>query len=260
MDITRPRSGGRTEVHVVIDRDRAAELGLTAQDVTRLIGFSLGGVRLPEFRAGDREIPTWVALRLEDRSRLEDLRQIPVSSREGKPILLGDIARFEEVERPPVIEREDRKVRLAVRSTYEGESWDEARKKIEELMDAMALPPGVSWSFNDRVMEQDEQDKEMGVNLLLALALVYLVMASLFESLAQPLAIFLSIPFALPGVAWMLAVTGTPMNLMAQIGLLILIGVPVRPSIHATPGRAKGIDRRMASGCARDSNSDAITR
>ena len=250
VDVTRPRSGGRSEVHVVIDRDRAADLDLTAQDVTRLIGFSLGGVRLPELRAGDREIATWVALRLEDRSRLDDLRQIPVAGRDGKAVLLGDIARFEEVEQPAVIEREDRKVRLAVRGTYEGESWPKARERIEELMNAMALPAGVSWSFNDRVLEQDAQDREMNVNLILALALVYLVMAALFESLAQPLAIFLSIPFAVPGVAWMLALSGTPFNLMAQIGLLILIGVVVNNGIllldHANHFRRSGLDRHQA--------------
>lgn len=250
VDVSRPRAGGRTEVHVRVDRDRAADLGLSAQDVTQLIGFSLGGVRLPEFRAADREVATWVALRMEDRTRLEDLRQIPVSSRDGKPVLLGDVARFEEVERPPEIEREDRKVRLAVRGTYEGKSWPEARKRVEELMNAMALPPGTSWSFNDRVLEQDEQNREMSVNLLLALALVYLVMASLFESMSQPLAIILSIPFALPGVAWMLALTGTPFNLMAQIGLLILIGVVVNNGIvlldHMNHLRRSGLDRRQA--------------
>ena len=71
----------------------------------------------------------------------------------------------------------------------------------------------------------------MGVNFLLALFLVYLVMASLFESLAQPFAILLSIGFAAPGVIWMLALTGTSFNLMAQIGILILMGIVVNNGI-----------------------------
>jgi HAE1 family hydrophobic/amphiphilic exporter-1 len=71
----------------------------------------------------------------------------------------------------------------------------------------------------------------MAVNMLLALALVYLVMASLFESLAQPFVILLAILFAFPGMAWMLALTGTPFNLMAQIGLLILMGIVVNNGI-----------------------------
>ena len=72
-------------------------------------------------------------------------------------------------------------------------------------MDAFDLPPGYSWSWGDRIIEQQDQNSQMGINFLLALVLVYLVMASLFESLAQPFAILVSIFFALPGTAWLLA-------------------------------------------------------
>jgi len=120
---------------------------------------------------------------------------------------------------------------VAVRGTYEGEDWGGTKETIEELMNAFNLPAGYSWSWNDRIVEQSTEDAEMGVNFLLALVLVYLVMASLFESLTQPFAILFAIFFALPGVAWMLAATGTPFNLMAQIGLLILMGIVVNNGI-----------------------------
>ncbi len=230
-DVRPPRAGGRREVQLRIERDKAAGLGLTAQDVVQLVSFSLGGLRLDRFSTGDREVDTWVALRIEDRENLDDLRQIPVANRDGRPVLLGDIATFEVVERPQEIVREKRKVQVAVRGTYEGDSWDAAKTEIEGLMNAFDLPAGYTWSWNDRILEQQNQDQEMGVNFLLALVLVYLVMASLFESLAQPFAILFSIPFALPGVAWVLAATGTPFNLMAQIGLLILMGIVVNNGI-----------------------------
>ena len=90
----------------------------------------------------------------------------------------------------------------------------------------------------------------MAINMLLALILVYLVMASLFESLAQPFVILLAIPFAFPGMGWMLALTGTPMNLMAQIGLLILMGIVVNNGIvlldHLNQLRKSGLDRYEA--------------
>ena len=76
---------------------------------------------------------------------------------------------------------------MAVPGTYEGEDWEAAKEEIEKLMDAFDLPAGYSWSWNDRIVEQEGENAEMGVNFLLALVLVYLVMASLFESLAQPL-------------------------------------------------------------------------
>jgi len=169
---------------------------------------------------------------------------------DGRPVTLGDVATFDVVEKPQEIQRQDRKVRVAVRATYEGKSWDEVRKKIEGLMDAFALPPGYSWSWNDRILEQDTQGQQMGINMLLALVLVYLIMAALFESLAQPFAILFSIPFALPGTAWLLAATRTPFNLMSQIGLMILMGIVVNNGIvlldHMNQLRREGLERDAA--------------
>ncbi len=121
-------------------------------------------------------------------------------------------------------------------------------------MNAFNLPAGYSWSWNDRIVEQANEDAEMGVNFLLALVLVYLVMASLFESLTQPFAILFAIPFALPGTAWMLAITNTPFNLMAQIGLLILMGIVVNNGIvlmdHVNHFRREGFSRTRRRSCA----------
>ena len=246
-DLSRPRSTGRREIHVRIDRAKAASLGITAHDLTQLMSFTLGGMPMPRFKSGEKEIETWLALRLEDRSRLEDLAQIPITEQNGRPVLLGDVASFEQVERPRQILREDRKVRVAVRGVYEGEEWPEAKRQIDDLMNAFDLPAGYSWGWNDRVLQQQDQNRDMGVNFLLALVLVYLVMASLFESLAQPFAILFAIPFALPGTAWTLAATDTPFNLMAQIGLLILMGIVVNNGIvlmdHVNHFRRQGLSK-----------------
>jgi HAE1 family hydrophobic/amphiphilic exporter-1 len=164
--------------------------------------------------------------------------------------MLGDVASFEVIEQPREIERENRKVRVSVKGTYDGDEWDATRKSIEEMMNAFNLPTGYSWSWNDRIVEQANEDAEMGVNFLLALMLVYLVMASLFESLTQPFAILFAIPFALPGTAWMLAITNTPFNLMAQIGLLILMGIVVNNGIvlidHVNYFRSEGYSHEEA--------------
>jgi HAE1 family hydrophobic/amphiphilic exporter-1 len=245
QDIVTPRTQGQREIQVRVDRDKAARLGMTAQDVSEIFGFTLGGMRLPRFKAGDKEIETWLSLRLEDRENLEDLRALQFRAEDGTPIQLGDIATFEVVQKPSTIQRENRKVQVAVRAVYEGEDWQETQEEISGLMDALDLPAGYSWGWNDRIIENQNQNAEMGVNFLLALLLVYLVMASLFESLAQPFAILLSIFFAIPGAMWMLAATGTPMNLMAQIGFLILMGIVVNNGIvlldHMNQLRARGL-------------------
>jgi hydrophobic/amphiphilic exporter-1 (mainly G- bacteria), HAE1 family len=249
-DVTSPIHRARREIQVTIDREKALRQGLTAQDVSDVFAFTLGGTRLRRFNAGDHEVETWLALRTEDRTNLEDLKHIQVATTNGLPVTVGDIADFQLVRREQEIRRENRKVRVEVRATYEGEEWDATKEKISGLMDTLNLPPGTSWSWDDRILEQDAQGAQMGVNFLLALALVYIVMASLFESLAQPFAILFSIPFALPGATWLLAATGTPFNLMAQIGLLILMGVVVNNGIvlldHMNQLRREGMPRDQA--------------
>jgi len=249
-DVRTPFKEAQREIQVSIDRDKAQRQGLTAQDMADVFSFTLGSMRLPRFNSGDREVDTWLALRIEDRENLEDLKQIQVGGSEDRPVRLGDVATFEIVRRPTEIQRENRKVRMAVRATYEGEDWESAKTEVESLMDAFDLPAGYSWSWNDRMIEQADQSSQMGVNMLLALLLVYIVMASLFESLTQPFAILMSIPFALPGVAWALAITGTSFNLMSQIGILILMGIVVNNGIvlldHVKRHRDAGASQRDA--------------
>ncbi|MDX1502002.1 MAG: efflux RND transporter permease subunit [Thermoanaerobaculia bacterium] len=251
QDVRTSLRDSQREVQARIDRDRARRAGLTAQDMADIFSFTLGAMRLPRFSTGEREVESWLALRLEDRENLDDLKRLQVGgAADGRPILLGEVAEFRVVPRPREIVRENRKVRVSVDATYEGEKWSDAQREITALMDAFELPPGTSWSWNDRIVEQQDQDSQMGVNFLLALMLVYLVMASLFESLAQPFAILFSIPFAFCGVAWMLALTGTTFNLMAQIGLLILMGIVVNNGIvlldHVNQLRRRGLAREEA--------------
>jgi HAE1 family hydrophobic/amphiphilic exporter-1 len=250
QDISNPLHRGRNEIQVVIDRDKALRQGLSSQDLSDVFAFTLGGMRLRRFNTGSKEVETWLELRPEDRQDLDDLRGLQLLGRDGRQILLGDVAAFQVVRRAQEIERENRKVRSAVRATYEGDTWGDARKEIEGLMNAFDLPPGYSWSWDDRILEQGEENQQMLWNFILSLVLVYLVMASLFESVTQPLAILFSIPFAVPGAAWLLAATRTPFNLMAQIGLLILIGIVVNNGIvlldHMNQLRASGVPREEA--------------
>ena len=230
-DVTTSFKHGRNEVHVTIDRDKALRQGVSAQDAAEAFGFTLGGLRLPRFRDAQREIDTWLALRIEDRANLEDLRGIAFPVQDGLPVKLGQIATFETVSAAQEIVRENRRGNAWVRATYEGEDWDGARQRLEAMMNDLDLPTGYTWSWDARTLERDDQAAQMATNFLLALALVYLVLASLFESLTQPFVVLVSVVFALPGAAWTLAVAGTPANLMAQIGLLILMGVVVNNGV-----------------------------
>jgi HAE1 family hydrophobic/amphiphilic exporter-1 len=117
-------------------------------------------------------------------------------------------------------------------------------------MNSVSLPVGYSWSYGSDLEEENQTQQEMLVNLLMALLLVYLVMAGLFESLLHPFAIMLALPFAFVGIAWICFLTDSPFNLMAQIGLLILIGIVVNNGIvlihHVHQLSQRGLPRREA--------------
>jgi HAE1 family hydrophobic/amphiphilic exporter-1 len=126
---------------------------------------------------------------------------------------------------------------------------------LEDVMKSITYPDGYGWSFGFWTQREEQEDKEFLFNMLLALFMVYLVMASLFESLIHPFAIMLSLPFGLVGVAWVLYLTGTPFNIMSKIGLMVLVGVVVNNGIvlldHVNQLRGEGIGRREAilQGC-----------
>jgi HAE1 family hydrophobic/amphiphilic exporter-1 len=249
-DVLTPDARGRREIQAKLDSERARRLGLAPQDMAEVFGFTLGGLRLSRFNAGEREVEINLALALEDRENLQDLKQLVVATRDGRPVQLAEVADFQVVPRAQSIERENRKIRVAVRAAFEGKNFGPAREKIKDMMDSLGLPAGITWSFNERIQEQDEQGKQMALNFLLALALVYIVMASLFESVVQPFSILFSIPFSLVGATWFLTLTGTPFNLMANMGVMILMGIVVNNGIvlldRVNQYRREGHEREAA--------------
>jgi HAE1 family hydrophobic/amphiphilic exporter-1 len=127
---------------------------------------------------------------------------------------------------------------------------EDARKRVEPVMQDYALPPGYSWKFGRGFEENDKAVQTMAQNMILAVVLIFLVMAALFESTLYPLSIITSILFAIVGSVWFLALTGTTITMMAMIGFMILIGVVVNIGIvliaHVIDLRESGLPRRDA--------------
>jgi HAE1 family hydrophobic/amphiphilic exporter-1 len=140
---------------------------------------------------------------------------------------------------------------IGVTATLSDEaSTNEARQAIDAALGGMDLPTGYAWGWGERVRQADTSQAIMLTNLLLALALIYLVMAALFESLMHPFGIWTSIVFAIVGVFWFFWATGTTFSVMAWIGILVLIGVVVNNSIvlvdHINGLRSAGVARHEA--------------
>lgn len=131
-----------------------------------------------------------------------------------------------------------------------GTTLDQIKERITPVMEQFPLPPGYTWKFGRGAEQNDETVNTMLLNILLAVVMIYLVMAALFESALSPVSILTSILFAVVGVCWFLFATLTPMTFMAMIGIMILMGVVVNNGIvlvaHIVHLRASGLERMDA--------------
>jgi HAE1 family hydrophobic/amphiphilic exporter-1 len=190
-----------------------------------------------------------------DRQSMDQLRALPLqrpgAAAQQAQIPLGALADLEVRRGPRSIQREDRTTVAGITVGYDAAlTQPEVRQRIDAALATLSLPSGYSWGYGAQVREEEESQNVMLMNLLLALALIYLVMAALFESLIHPAAIWTSILFAIVGVFWFFLLTNTTFSIMAWIGVLILIGVVVNNSIvlidHVNLLRKQGLSRHAA--------------
>ncbi|MFZ8885843.1 MAG: efflux RND transporter permease subunit [Steroidobacteraceae bacterium] len=249
--VTSTAQAGEQELRVRVDRAAAAQLGLQTGDIARNIAVAMRGDRLREFRSRDREVEMRLAFRADARQTIDDLAATPLFLPDGTRTTLGAVADFELVTAERSIQRVDGLTTLTLEGVVaQDASLQQVRKEAEQLMAGYAMPPGYSWKFGRGVQDSQEAMRDMSINLLLAVALIFLVMASLFESMLHPISIITSILFAAVGTFWGLALSRTPMTFMAMIGIMILIGVVVNIGIVLVARiidlRAGGMDRREA--------------
>jgi HAE1 family hydrophobic/amphiphilic exporter-1 len=242
---------GEQEVQVIVNRDRASQLGLTTEQVALTVAGAMRGDRLPELRTTDREVTMRLAFRESDRQSVDDLARMPVMLPDGSRTELGAVADF--VVRPSdrEITRINRLTTVSVTANLAmGTTMEDARKRVEPILNDYPLPPGYTWKFGRGFEENDKAVQTMAQNMALAVVLIFLVMAALFESTLYPLSIITSILFAIVGSIWFLALTGTTITMMAMIGFMILIGVVVNIGIvliaHVIDLREAGLPRREA--------------
>ena len=249
-DVRADIGSGDREIRVRVDRQRAIQLGLSPQAVAASLSVALRGEQLRDFRSGDGEVKVRIAFREDDRQSIEQLANLPLYTPDGRRVTLGSVAAFEVVQAHQEIRRVDRVTAVIINANLDGRSMEQVRPEIKALMDTYQLPPGYSWSFGRGFQQADETQQIMAQNILLAIALIFLVMAALFESTIYPLSIITSIGFSVIGVFWFFMLTGTTFTFMATIGIMILVGVVVNNGIvlidHVNNLRRDGMARDAA--------------
>jgi len=248
-DVQSDAEAGDREVRVLIDRDRAAAVGMTAASIAQSISIAMRGENLREFRGDFGEVAVRLAFREDDKQSIEQLVDLPLYTLDGRRITLGSVASIRIGRSPDTIRRTDRQTAVILTATLEDEATlEKIQPRVESMMEQIDLPPGYNWKFGRGFEEEDETQAMMATNILLGIACIFLVMAALFESLLLPFSIILgSIVFSIFGVFLFFAATGTTFSFMAMIGIMILIGVVVNNGIvlvdHINNLRQQGLGR-----------------
>jgi len=250
VDVRSDAAAGAEEVRVRVDRQRAIRNGLSSEQVARAISVAMRGERLNEFRGPEGELSMRLAFHGGDRQSAAQLANLPLVNDRGERVSLSTVADFQTVAGPANVFRFNRRTSLNVTMSLEDRSMGEARAAISAMMEQVALPPGYGWSFGQAFQQENEAMTQMVFNMLLAIALIFIVMAALFESTLFPASIVTSILFSFIGVFWFFFLTGTEMSLMAMIGMLVLMGIVVNNGIvlidHVNNLRRRGMARDEA--------------
>ncbi len=239
--------GGATELHARIDRNRAREYNVDLNRSSQVVSLTFRGQRLPQFKGPDGEVEMRLTLDEREVESVDQLKSLPMLREQGRPVSLDSFADFAEVRGPDSIRREEKATSVWVGGRYDKGKKDDYIEQARAVLEPMPLPYGYRWDFQSNRREQQESIAEFLINVLLALGLVFAVMAGLFESARQAVALAAPIVFATAGAFWTFHLTGLDFDRPASVGLLLLWGVVVNNGIvmieHINKYRREGMAR-----------------
>lgn len=241
-----------SELSVRVDRERAASFGFSAEQVSQFVGLALRGAPLREFRRGETEVPVWVRFAGAEQYGVADIASFTVRAPDGRIVPLLAMVDVKVDAAATEIQRSNRQTTLTIQANLADKvAMPEARQAMENTLKGVSFPDGYSYSFDGGGFQQDDDaSKQMIFNLIIALVMIYVVMAAIFESLLFPSAIMSGVVFSIFGVFWLFWLTGTEFNVMAFIGILVLMGVVVNNGIvmieHINNLRRRGMSRTDA--------------
>jgi HAE1 family hydrophobic/amphiphilic exporter-1 len=250
-DVEISRVKGKPELWVQIDRDKASSMGLNVSTVSDTLRAAFYGREASKYRIGGNQYDIFV--RLDDKNRLtpDDVREMDIRLPTGETTQVANLAEVVPHLGPVTIERKDRdrivNVGSGVGKRSLGEIVTEVKKKVERL----PRTPGVEWQMAGQAEEQKESFFWLRIAILIGAILVYMVMASQFESLLHPFVVMFSVPFAFTGVIWAMFLGGFHLSIVVFIGVLLLIGIVVNNAIvlvdYTNILRARGLGIKEAA-------------
>ena len=241
---------GFPEIQIRFDQDRAAALGLTTRQIADVVVNKVRGSVATRYSFRDRKIDVLVRAQESDRASLEDIRRLIVNPGRGAPVELASVAEVVSTTGPSEIHRVDQRRVAIVSANLRDVDLGTAIREVEAMVEANPLGTDIDMRMGGQGQELDESIRSLLFAFGLAIFLVYLVMASQFESLLHPFVILFTIPLALVGAVGALLLTGSPASVVVFIGLILLVGLVVKNAIilidKVNQLREEGVDKRTA--------------
>jgi HAE1 family hydrophobic/amphiphilic exporter-1 len=225
------REEGSPEEIIRIDRNKAADLNLGVSRIGDALETAVGGKRATFFREGGKQYPVIVRMSEEDRMNLSELLDLTVVNDRGEPVVLRNVIETVREEGPVRIERKDQERIITIEVNYTGKDMGTVIGEIREQIRSIPVPKDFSILFGGDYEEQQKAFRELLTGIILAIFLVYMVMAGQFESFRDPFVVLFSIPMAVIGVVLTMILTGTIFSMQAYIGCIIMTGVVVNNAI-----------------------------
>ena len=216
-------------VQVKVDRAKAAAAGLNEEQVAGVLASTISPIPAGTVRIDTNDFPVRIGQGTKFTS-IDAVRNIPLPAG-GRPVTLGSIAAVEQVDVPVSITASNGERTAKVSITPSGSNLGAVNTEVQKRLADVQLPPGVTASIGGATTQQAESFRQLGLALLAAIAIVYVIMVATFKSLVQPLILLVSVPFAATGAVALLLLTGVPLGLPSLIGMLMLVGIVVTNAI-----------------------------
>lgn len=251
-DVTHSLAEGKPEYHIRINREKASRMGLMVNQVANSIQTAALGKVATRFREGNEEVDIRVRFKEKFRDSLDDIRSIPIMTPLNNTISLGQVASITQGEGPIRINRENQARVITVTANIAGRDLGSVVRDIKKRIDDIerGLPLGYFTEFGGQYEQMQEAFVIMAGAFALATLLVYMIMASQFESFRHPFVIMFTIPLAIVGVILALLITGRPVSLPVLIGFVMLGGIAVNNGIvmvdYINQLKRKGVEKKEA--------------
>ena len=231
-EVTISRNEYTPEYHVDFDLEKLSRAGLDVTTASTYLRNRINGSVMSYYREDGDEYDIRVRYDRKFRESLEDIENITIYNTQGQGIKIRDVGTVKEASTPPDITRKDRERYITISGTVgAGYALSDLVEQTKVEMAKIPMPQGFMWQIGGTYEDQQETFGDLILLMALMVILVFVIMASQFESLTYPFVIMFSLPFAVLGVVIGLVITGTPMNIMAMLGILMLIGIVVNNGI-----------------------------